>query len=190
MRHPDPAHHLPLTSCRNGHLYVLQLLIAHGADPSLSDSQGFNTLHLVTHSSMVMPLLYILHQPVAVDAKDSDGHTALMWAAYQGDAISLDLLLHQSASPNTRDNSGLSPLHWAVVKGNAVCIRRLIEAGANLDIKDEQGKTAGDMAEELKSIGAWRKGLEDAGRKSDGNLKSRVLNEVSPRGRGPRTHGR
>lgn len=32
-----------------------------------------------------MPLLFCLHQPVAVDAKDTDGHTALMWAAYQGE---------------------------------------------------------------------------------------------------------
>ncbi|KAL7413809.1 DHHC palmitoyltransferase-domain-containing protein [Mrakia frigida] len=126
---------------------------------------------------MVMPLLYILHQPVAVDAKDSDGHTALMWAAYQGDAISLDLLLHHSASPHTRDNSGLTPLHWAVVKGNKVCIRRLIEAGAELDVKDEQGKTPRDMAEELKSLGAWKKGLEESGRKEDGRVKIGVLSE-------------
>jgi len=96
-----------------------------------------------------------------------------------GDAISLDLLLHHSASPHTRDNSGLTPLHWAVVKGNKVCIRRLIEAGAELDAKDEQGKTARDMAEELKSLGAWKKGLEESGREEDGRVKRGVLSEVS-----------
>ncbi|CDZ96517.1 palmitoyltransferase akr1 [Phaffia rhodozyma] len=160
-------------AARNGHLYVLHLLISYGADPALSDSQGFNTLHLVTHSSMVMPLLFILHQPLAVDAKDSDGHTALMWAAYQGDAISVDLLLRHSASPLTKDNNGLSPLHWAVVKGNKVCIKRLVEAGADVDAKDEQGKTPRDMAVELKSIGAWKVGLEEAGREESGILKQK-----------------
>jgi palmitoyltransferase len=72
-------------AARNGHLYVIHLLLQHGADPTLRDAQGFNTLHLVTHSSGVMALLYVLHQPtVDVDEKDTDGHTALMWAAWQG----------------------------------------------------------------------------------------------------------
>jgi palmitoyltransferase len=34
---------------------------------------------------VVMALLYMLHQPVAIDEKDSDGHTSLMWAAWQGE---------------------------------------------------------------------------------------------------------
>lgn len=85
-------------AARNGHLYVVHLLLSRGADPNIADSQGFNTLHLITHSSAVMPLLYMvsvricerahadvqLHQPVAIDERDTDGHTALMWAAYQG----------------------------------------------------------------------------------------------------------
>jgi palmitoyltransferase len=47
------------------------------ADPTIVNSQGFNTLHLVTHSSLVMPLLYLLHQLIAVDAADSVGHISL-----------------------------------------------------------------------------------------------------------------
>jgi hypothetical protein len=72
-------------AARSGHLYILHLLLRYNADPSILDTQGFNTLHLVTHSSVVMALLYMLHQPVAVDEKDGDGHTALMWAAWQGE---------------------------------------------------------------------------------------------------------
>ena len=70
-------------AARNGYLYIIQLLIAHNADPNIADAQGYNTLHLVTHSSSVMALLYLLHQPINVDARDSQGHTSLMWAAYQ-----------------------------------------------------------------------------------------------------------
>lgn len=47
-------------AARNGHLYVVHLLMSRGADPNIHDAQGFNTLHLVTHSSAVMPLLYIV----------------------------------------------------------------------------------------------------------------------------------
>ena len=47
-------------AARNGHLYVIHLLLSRGADPNIRDAQGFNTLHLITHSSTVMPVLYIV----------------------------------------------------------------------------------------------------------------------------------
>lgn len=164
-------------AARNGYLYVIQLLIAHGADANIADAQGYNTLHLVTHSSSVMPLLYLLHQPISVDSRDSQGHTSLMWAAYQGDALSVDLLLKHGASPNTQDDTGLTPLHWAVVRGNRICIRRLIECGAVIAAKDGEGRTARDMAVELKSLGAWKRALEEGGMNEDGTKKRKPLSE-------------
>ncbi|KAH8092203.1 palmitoyltransferase AKR1 [Cristinia sonorae] len=164
-------------AARNGYLYVIHLLIAHNADPNITDAQGYNTLHLVTHSSSVMPLLYLLHQPINVDSKDSQGHTSLMWAAYQGDALSVDLLLKHGANPNLKDDTGLSPLHWAVVRGNRVCIRRLVESGADISAKDNEGRTARDMAVELKSLGAWKRALEEGGLTEDGIKKKKPLNE-------------
>ncbi|KAF7312850.1 Palmitoyltransferase [Mycena kentingensis (nom. inval.)] len=168
-------------AARGGYLYVIQLLIAHGADPTITDSQGYNSLHLVTHSSSIMPLLYLLHQPVGVDARDAQGHTALMWAAYQGDALSVDLLLRHGASPTAVDDAGLSPLHWAVVRGNRVCIRRLIEKGAVLSAKDNEGRTARDMAQELKSLGAWKRALEEGGWDDEGRKRPRPLSERNTR---------
>ena len=165
-------------AARNGYLYAIQLLIAHGADPNIKDTQGYNTLHLVTHSSSIMPLLYLLHQPISVDERDSAGHTALMWAAYQGDALSVEMLLKHGANPNTRDDSGLTPLHWAVVRGNKVCILRLFDKGAEMHAKDNEGRTARDMAVELKSIGAWKRALEEGGFLEDGSKRKKPLSEV------------
>lgn len=165
-------------AARNGYLYIIQLLIAHNADPTITDAQGYNTLHLVTHSSSVMSLLYILHQPINIDSRDAQGHTALMWAAYQGDALSVDLLLKHGADTNTRDETDLTPLHWAVVKGNRNCIRKLIEKGADIGAKNREGKTPRDMAVELKSLGAWKRALEEGGMLEDGTKKSKPLSEV------------
>jgi palmitoyltransferase len=158
-------------AARNGYLYVIQLLIAHGADPNIKDTQGYNTLHLVTHSSSITPLLYLLHQPISVDERDTAGHTALMWAAYQGDALSVEMLLKHGANPNARDDAGLTPLHWAVVRGNKVCIRQLFEKGAEINAKDNEGRTARDMAVELKSLGAWKRALEEGGFTEDGGAR-------------------
>ncbi|KAJ7270609.1 ankyrin repeat-containing domain protein [Mycena haematopus] len=127
-----------------------------------------------------MPLLYLLHQPVNVDSRDAQGHTALMWAAYQGDALS-DLLLRHGASPTVQDDAGLTPLHWAVVRGNRVAIRRLIEKGAVLGAKDGEGRTPRDMAVELKSLGAWKRALEEGGWDENGNKKRGPLNERNTR---------
>jgi hypothetical protein len=139
------------------------------------------------HSSSAFLLAYLLFtlQPLSVETPDAEGHTALSWAAYQGDAISVELLLAAGADPNREDNAGLRPLHWAVTKGNAECIRRLVAAGADLSARtfppavaeedDEYvpegvprptppgGKTAREMAIELKSIGAYNRGLSSAG---------------------------
>ncbi|OSD00703.1 ankyrin [Trametes coccinea BRFM310] len=133
-------------AARNGYLYVIQLLIAHNADPNITDAQGYNTLHLVTHSSSVMALLYLLHQPINVDARDSQGHTALMWAAYQGDALSVDLLLKH-----------------------------------DIRAKDGEGRTPRDMAVELKSLGAWKRALDEGGFTEDGIPKRKPLNERNTR---------
>lgn len=166
-----------LTPRSNGYLYIIHLLISHNADPTINDSQGYNTLHLATHSSAVMPLLYLLHQPIAVDSLDAEGHTALMWAAYQGDAISVDVLLRHGASPHSRDAAGLSPLHWAVVRGNKVCIRRLLEAGADISARDSSGKTPRDMAVELKSLGAFKRALEEGNLTEDGVKRTKMLSD-------------
>ncbi|KAF8182894.1 hypothetical protein BJ912DRAFT_561132 [Pholiota molesta] len=164
-------------AARNGYLYVIQLLVAHGADPTITDSQGYNSLHLVTHSSSIMPLLYLLHQPINVDSRDSQGHTSLMWAAYQGDALSVDLLLRHGANTNLKDDAGLTPLHWAVVRGNRVAIRRLIEKGADLVAKDGEGRTPRDMAVELKSLGAWKRALEEGGMDEHGVKRGKPLSD-------------
>ncbi|SNX86198.1 related to AKR1 - ankyrin repeat-containing protein [Melanopsichium pennsylvanicum] len=173
-------------AARNGHVYVLELLCSRGADPTITDSQGFNALHLTVHSSAVMPLVFMLQQPSlsspeGLDSTDSQGHTALMWAAYQGDAISVDILLKHGSDVHKKDGAGLTAMHWAVVKGNRLCIRLLADAKADLLAKEDSGKTPRDMAIELKSIGAYRKALADIGLEEDGRRKQRTFGASSDR---------
>lgn len=172
-------------AARNGRVYVVHLLVSHGADPSLVDAQGFNTLHLATHSSSALTVAYLLSccrpPAIEVDAKDPEGHTSLHWACYQGDAISLDLLLGHGASVSAVDNTGMAPLHWAVVKGNSTCIRKLVEAKANLSAQTNEGKTPRAMAEELKATAAWKRALAEAGYESDGRYRPRSLSPLHTR---------
>lgn len=79
----------------------------------------------------------------------------------------------------------MSPLHWAAVKGSKASIRHLIEAGADLDAKEDQGKTPRDMAEELKGLAPFVKGMEEAGYSSLGVQQLGRFSEVSKPMRSP-----
>ncbi|KAG0216546.1 palmitoyltransferase akr1 [Mortierella sp. GBA30] len=157
---------------RNGHLNMAKLLMKHGADPMAQDSQGFNALHLATHSSNAMLVLYLLMAgDVPVDTVDTLGHTSLMWAAYQGDSLSVDILLKYGARIDTKDQEGFTPLHWAVVKGNRDCLSKVLKAGADVNAGDKSGKTPVDMIKELKGTMIWEKALSDAKLSSDGKSR-------------------
>ncbi|KAG0143309.1 hypothetical protein CROQUDRAFT_81209 [Cronartium quercuum f. sp. fusiforme G11] len=166
-------------AARNGRVYVVHLLLKHGADPNLVDSQGFNTLHLATHSSSALTLAYLLASsrlgPDALESADPQGHTALHWACYQGDTLSVNLLLAHRACVSVKDVNGMTPLHWAVVKGNASCIKQVVLAGADVQARTIEGKTPKEMADELKSVAAWTKALGEAGLKPDGSPRHQVL---------------
>ncbi|KAG0251582.1 palmitoyltransferase akr1 [Actinomortierella ambigua] len=171
----------PLHWCtRNGHLNMAKLLIQNGADPARQDSQGFNALHLATHSSNVMLVLYIfMVGDMAVDTIDTLGHTSLMWAAYQGDNLTVELLLRHGARIDTRDNEGFTPLHWAVVKGNRDCLAKILAAGADVHVKDRNGKTPIDMIQELKGQSVWARALSDAELRPDGKSRRMAFEKVS-----------
>ncbi|KAF9905790.1 palmitoyltransferase akr1 [Lobosporangium transversale] len=169
----------PLHWCtRNGHLNMAKLLLKYGADPLAQDSQGFNALHLATHSSNAMLILYlIMAGEMPVDIPDTLGHTCLMWAAYQCDSLSVDILLKQGARVDTKDREGFTPLHWAVVKGNRDCLSKILKAGADVKAGDKSGKTPMDMIKELKESVIWEKALSDAKLASDGRTRRSLFDK-------------
>lgn len=145
----------------------------------LQDSQGFNALHLGTHSSNAMLVLFLMMAgEMDVDVADTLGHTSLMWAAYQGDSLSVDILLRQGARVDTRDREGFTPLHWAVVKGNRECLSKILKAGADVKAGDKTGKTPVDMIKELKGNVIWEKALSDAKLSSDGQTRRTPFEKV------------
>ena len=164
---------------RNGNLYVVHLLILHGADPALADSQGFTTLHLAVHSHNPMLLAYLLSQqlPLTIDNEDSAGQTALQWACYQGDQLSVTLLLKAGADPNKSDSSGLTAVHWAAVRGSVGCISKVVDAGGDCLKKDNSDMNPVDLARRQHSLPALQRAMESSGREIDGRRKKRTLSD-------------
>jgi palmitoyltransferase ZDHHC13/17 len=158
------------------HFYVVNLLMQSGADPLLTDGQGYNILHLATIDGNALLLILLLHQNIPVDIPDPQGHTSLMWAGYKGWPACVDLLLRWGATVNARDQNGYTPLHWALVKGSKACLEKMIEYGADRFAETNEGKTPATCAEEMNALGPWRRALEEQGYGPDGNPKSLPLN--------------
>ncbi|KAK4940425.1 palmitoyltransferase akr1 [Elasticomyces elasticus] len=161
-----------LWAAKKCHLQVIDLLLKNGADPLITDDQGYNLLHAATLDGNVFQLILLLHHSdISVDIPDGQGHTSLMWAAYIGFPACLDVLLRWGADVHAKDDLGFTALHWAIVKGSQACIHKLVEYGADRFAKNNEGKTPSITAREMNSSRQWHKALSDCGYDKDGNPK-------------------
>lgn len=150
------------------HYYTVHLLLQHGADPLVTDVQGYNILHLATFEGNVFLLVLLLHQNIPVDITDSHGHTSLMWAAYKGYPACVDLFLRWGADVHATDETGFTALHWALVKGSLGCIQKVIEYGADRFAETSNGKTPAVTAKEMQTLRVWHRALKECGYAEDG----------------------
>ncbi|KAH7382531.1 AFG1-like ATPase-domain-containing protein [Phaeosphaeria sp. MPI-PUGE-AT-0046c] len=160
-----------LWAAKRCNYYIVNLLLDHGADPLLTDDQGFNLLHSATLDGNVYQLVLLLHQDIPVDIPDLQSHTPLMWAAYKGYSSCVDLFLRWGANVYATDDQGFTGLHWALVKGSKESIQKLLEYGADRFAKNNDGKTPAVTAEEMNTSRQWRVALSQAGFDKDGNPK-------------------
>ncbi|KAI9713631.1 MAG: hypothetical protein M1812_006603 [Candelaria pacifica] len=151
------------------HYYIVNLLLQHGADPLLTDVQGYNVLHLATFDGNVFLLILLLHQNIPVDIPDREGHTCLMWAAYKGYPACVDLFLRWGANVYATDENGFTALHWSLVKGSQACIQKLIEYGSDRFAETSTGKTPAITADEMKATRIWHRALAECGYNDEGN---------------------
>ncbi|CAI9636118.1 unnamed protein product [Alternaria burnsii] len=158
-----------LWAAKRCNYYIVNLLLDHGADPLLTDDQGFNLLHSATLDGNVYQIVLLLHQDIPVDIPDPQSHTPLMWAAYKGYPSCVDLFLRWGANVYATDDQGFTALHWALVKGSQGSIQKLLEYGADRFAKNNDGKTPEVTAQEMNTTRQWRRALMEAGFDRNGN---------------------
>ncbi|KAL7774342.1 hypothetical protein CFE70_005254 [Pyrenophora teres f. teres 0-1] len=158
-----------LWAAKRCNYYIVNLLLDHGADPLLTDDQGFNLLHSATLDGNVFQIVMLLHQDIPVDIPDPQSHTPLMWAAYKGYPSCVDLFLRWGANVYATDDQGFTALHWALVKGSQGSIQKLLEYGADRFAKNNDGKTPEMTAQEMNTTRQWRRALSEAGFDRNGN---------------------
>src|SRR5690606_23279392 len=94
--------------------WLVDTMIAHGADPLLADEAeggtGRSMLHYATKMDNGPLVQRLIDLGVPVSVTDSGDQTPLEVAATYGDAQAMRVLLDNGADPNRRDRGGSAPL--------------------------------------------------------------------------------
>lgn len=138
---------------RQGHLSMVIQLMRYGADSSLTDSEGYRSLHLAVLFQHMPIAAYLMAKGQEVDSPDINGQTPLMLAAQKiiGPEPT-NFLIKCNASVNAVDKVNRnSPLHCAVLAGNVDAVHILLDAGASIDLENANGHTPIDLAHQVHS---------------------------------------
>ena len=117
-----------LYSAFRGNLEIFTKLVESGADISITNSSGLNSLHLASQGNYPNIIVYLVEKyGIYINSKDNKGNTALHWAVYKNSKQAVDYLIYYSIDTNLRDNDGETALGIAIDKGNQYFIKRFNE---------------------------------------------------------------
>ena len=118
-----------------GHLKVVELLLAHGAPPSpdARNDVGVTPAHNAAQRGHADALLALLRAGADANACDVDGASVLHLAT---DRRCVEALLREGADPNARRRDGRTPLHEACDRGDGWAAEALLGAGAEPNARE------------------------------------------------------
>lgn len=133
-----------------GHLEIVRLLAAAGADVNAQDEDGNTALHHAArweHEEMARFLFTDCN--ARVDIENDDEETPFELAVYVENIELVRLLLkNRKINVNKAGFCGITPLHRAVESDDIVLVKLLLDYGANVKVKDDFGETPLSMAKE------------------------------------------
>ena len=126
----------------NCKLQAVKALIKKGADPSLENNNGWNSLHCALRGGDCDVIELILNHMTDIASRTAMGCTPLMIAAANGKLPAVKCLVGKGASPSLEDNNGWNSLHWASWGGNTGIIDTLLSYGVDIESKSKFGETS------------------------------------------------
>ena len=123
----------------NGHLEVVQALLAKGADVNAKANDGETALMLVaSQTAASMWCRRCSTRGPRSMPRRTMAATALMWPAANGHLEVVQALLAKGADVNAKENDGRTALMMASQNGHLEVVQALLAKGAEVNAKDEQ----------------------------------------------------
>lgn len=129
----------------NGHLDIVKLLLANGANPNTKDIDGCSALHIAAINSNPEITKALLQNGADPNSRDKDGWTPFYYAARGNrtkEALNVTTILCGSMELDQQDKDGVTQLHIAASNGDMEVVAELLNAGANPNIATRKGLTA------------------------------------------------
>ncbi|XP_067668335.1 ankyrin repeat domain-containing protein 50-like [Haliotis asinina] len=116
-----------LIAGEQGHTEVVELLVKHGADLSLREKSGSNTLHRACYYGQFDVVKHILSlNRVDINCRGYMKRTPVMVAAEQGYKKIVELLVNHGADLSLREQSGSNILHNACYRGQFDVVKYIL----------------------------------------------------------------
>ena len=132
---------------KNGHLDVVQFLVAKGAEINgVTKEQNWTPLHQAAHDGSEKILKFLLQNNANIELPDNTCKTPLHLAMYSEKPSLVKLLLEAKANVHVQDIKNWTPMHHACFVGNLRMIQLLLEMGAKIDEKNYVNQTPYDIA--------------------------------------------
>ena len=129
---------------RTGNVDTINVLLAAGADPNISDADGYTCLHdAVDVRCNKETLQAIIDHGANIHAANKKSVTPLMQALQTGNINAINVLLNAEADLNIIDKDGDTCLHRAVrARCSKEILQSVIHCGANVNATNKSSVTA------------------------------------------------
>nr|XP_058949946.1 ankyrin-1-like [Pocillopora verrucosa] len=125
----------------NGNVKAVKSIMKRGADPSLMDNRGWNTLHHAAQSGDT-DIISLIHTHLPnIEPKTGEGYTPLMVAAFCGNLHAVKWFLEKGATVACESNKGWNTLHYAAQGGDTDIISLIHTHLPKIEPKSGEGET-------------------------------------------------
>ena len=127
--------------CNEG---AINVLLNAGADPNISDDDGFASLQTAVYGDCSIEILQaVLDHGADVNATNKHNQTALIAASKKGSTDAINVLLNAGANPHIAKINGFTWIHCAVLGDcNKEVLQAIIDHGTDVNTTDNNNVTA------------------------------------------------
>jgi ankyrin repeat protein len=142
-------------AARNGHLQMVDLLLAHGTPINARNLAGATALYFAAERGRVEVARRLIERGADVNLTGRSGISPIAAAAYAGSDAIVEVLLAHGADERAADETGKAPIVYAAARAKLDIVKRLL--ARNIDVN---ARYANDLTLLMWAAGADEKVAE------------------------------